>query len=107
MSSELIKALCELIKALCEFTKEIPFELTEKLTELYKEPKEERNEGTLYSYCGSEGDAHLLGQLQLQNTWDLEDYTVSLYIGSDNYEVITNLQYESKVIDEPQTNRIN
>lgn len=83
------------------------YELTEKLTKLYKEPKEERNEGTLYSYCGSEGEALLTGQLQLQNTWDLEDYTVSLYIGSDNYEVITNLQYESKVIDEPQTNRIN
>ncbi len=81
--------------------------LAEKLTNLCGEGKIETSKGSLYGYCGSEAEALQLGQIKYRNTWETDDYTVYEYLGNDNYEITYVLQFESKIISAPETDKIN
>ena len=61
----------------------------------------DRVKGRLYGYCSSEGEALSIGEVKYRNSWDTEDLSIVLYLGSDNYEITFSIIYDSKTLDHP------
>ena len=75
--------------------------ITENLNLKYGEAKTEKGKGRLYGYCSSEGEALSIGEVKYRNSWDTEDLSIVLYLGSDNYEITFSIIYDSKTLDHP------
>ena len=75
--------------------------ITENLNLKYGEAKTEKVKGRLYGYCSSEGEALSIGEVKYRNSWDTEDLSIVLYLGSDNYEITFSIIYDSKTLDHP------
>lgn len=71
-----------------------------KLKQKYGKPKEELvNKGSLYRYCASQGEALMLGQVEMLSRWDLEKEIIFTYLGKDN-TIYLMIAYESKEVED-------